>query len=336
MLDVAGLSLTDIEREVLRHPQVGGVILFARNYESPEQLLDLTISIRDCREHLLIAVDHEGGRVQRFRTGFTRIPSMYSLAQNTPDLLMPAARIMALELMASGVDFTFAPVLDRYNPESDVIGDRAFDHNIDRLIGFAGTFIEGLNQEGMPAVGKHFPGHGGVTGDTHTESAIDPRCWADIAQTDLMPFAQLSSKLAGIMPAHVTFPEVCDSPVGFSTYWLQSVLREQLGFRGITFSDDLAMAAAKIAGSPLERGLAALDAGCDMILLCNEADDAFSLIEGLEAHGEVDHDQASKKAAQFLQLSARKKRQQQGFSWQALQQTTFWQTHHAQLTDLSC
>ena len=327
MLDVKGMELTEEEREILDHPQVGGLILFTRNYDSPEQLIALIRQIRECRHNILIAVDHEGGRVQRFRQGFTRIPSMHALAQQAPEQLMPTARLMALELMAVGVDFTFAPVLDRYNPHSKVIGDRAFDYDPQKIIELAGQFISGLEYEGMPAVGKHFPGHGGVEGDTHHESPQDLRDWDEIMQTDLKPFSELSSRLAGMMPAHVIFPNVCEKPVGFSTYWLQTVLQQQLQFQGVVMSDDLSMVAAHSAGSPLERGLQALQAGCHLALLCNQPDDAVALIEGLER----EHPNTYMNEAHLLLLSAFKRREQSGFSWQALQKNTFWQAQQRKL-----
>ncbi len=327
MLDVSGMTLTDEEREILHHPQVGGLILFSRNYDSPEQLMALIRQIRECRHNILIAVDHEGGRVQRFRTGFTRIPSMHTLAQQAPEQLLPTSRLMALELMAVGIDFTFAPVLDRYNPQSKVIGDRAFDHEPSKIIEFAGQFIQGLELEGMAAVGKHFPGHGGVEGDTHHESPQDLRDWEEVAASDLKPFAALCKRLAGVMPAHVIFPNICELPVGFSPHWLKSVLKEQLQFQGIVMSDDLSMVAAHSAGSPLERGLQALQAGCHLALLCNQPADAVALIEGLERECPNTYINESR----LLSLSAFRRRAQTGFSWQTLQKTAFWQTQQRHL-----
>ncbi|WP_202904703.1 beta-N-acetylhexosaminidase [Marinagarivorans algicola] len=324
MLDVQGTSLSAQEREVIAHPQVGGVILFARNYESVQQLIDLNRQIRACKPNILIAVDHEGGRVQRFKEGFTRIPSMYKLAQAAPTLLGPTAQLMALELMAVGIDFTFAPVLDRFNPESGVIGDRAFSESPANIIEYAGQFIEGLNAEGMAAVGKHFPGHGGVDGDTHLEGAVDSRDFQDIERTDLQPFKQLAAKLQGIMPAHVIFPCVSENPVGFSRQWLEGILRQQLHFTGAILSDDLSMVAAHIAGDPLERGLAAINAGCSMALMCNNPDGAIALIEGLEKQGLVANE------TRLHPLSAHKRRAQHGFNWHALHKTATWlQTHRA-------
>lgn len=318
MLDVAGMTLTQEEREVLAHPQVGGVILFSRNYDNPLQLIELNRQIRECKNEILIAVDHEGGRVQRFRSGVTRIPSMHTLAQSAPDLISATATLMAQELMALGLDFTFAPVLDRFNPQSNVIGDRAFSECPKEVVQHAGHFITGLAAAGMAAVGKHFPGHGGVVGDTHLEVAIDERDFDEIKATDLYPFIDLAPKLQGMMPAHVVFPCVSDSPVGFSADWLQGVLRDTLQFSGAIFSDDLSMEAAKVAGSPVERGIAAMEAGCSMVLLCNQPDDAIQLIEGFEC--------ANIRAQELLirKLSAVKARAQQGFNWQALQRSQQW------------
>ncbi|HEY7774113.1 MAG TPA: beta-N-acetylhexosaminidase [Marinagarivorans sp.] len=329
MLDVAGQSLTVEEREVLAHPQVGGVILFARNYDNPQQLAELNRQIRECKKAILIAVDHEGGRVQRFREGFTRIPAMYELASRAPQLLPQTARLMAQELMAAGIDFTFAPVLDRFNPESHVIGDRAFAESPREIIQHGKAFLAGLAAAGMPAVGKHFPGHGGVTGDTHVETAVDEREFADIEATDLQPFAELASQLHGIMPAHVIFPCVSDSPVGFCRIWLQTILRAKLAFSGAIFSDDLSMAAAKIAGDPVERGLAARSAGCSMVLMCNQPDDAIALIEGFEQHN-IRADETPLRA-----LSAEQARTQTGFNWQTLRASANWRQTHAALQALN-
>ncbi len=329
MLDVVGHALTDVEREVIAHPQVGGLILFARNYDNPHQITDLITEVRSVRPAIIVAVDHEGGRVQRFKEGFTRIPSMFDLAHKAPHLLSATAHHIALELMAVGVDLTFAPVLDRFNPQSKVIGDRAFSECPHEITRFAETFIQGLKQAGMAAVGKHFPGHGGVIGDTHVETAVDEREFADIEQSDLIPFKQLMPLLQGIMPAHVIFPAVCDKPVGFSTRWLQQILQKQLGFSGVIFSDDLSMEAAKVAGGPLERGLAALTSGCNMVLFCNNANDAISLIEGLEATNFATGDSA------IPFLSARAQRSQTGFNFAGLKKQSSWQRMFRELNELN-
>lgn len=330
MLDVAGLDITREEREIIAHPQVGGVIAFARNYQNPEQLIDWVRQLREVKPHLLIAADHEGGRVQRFKTGLTRIPDMFSLATQKPEWLLPVGELMALELLALGADFSFAPVLDRFNPDSKVIGDRAFAEKPQHIAKLAEQLITGFSKAGMAAVGKHFPGHGYVAEDTHLEGAIDPRPLAEISESDLLPFKALASELEGMMPAHVVFPEVDENPVGFSKTWLQTVLRQELGFNGAIFSDDLTMAAAKAYGNPLERGSAALDAGCDMVLMCNAPSDAITLIEGLEGEN---YRVNSTHQARLLALSARKTRAQQNFHWAAVQKTPFWQRWHGLLTD---
>lgn len=330
MLDVAGCDVTAQEREIIAHPQVGGVIAFARNYQNPTQLIDWVRQLREVKPDLLIAADHEGGRVQRFKTGLTRIPNMFTLATQKPEWLEPVGELMALELMALGVDFSFAPVLDRFNPESRVIGDRAFAEKPQHIAKLAEQLIAGFSKAGMAAVGKHFPGHGYVSEDTHVEGAIDPRSLEEIKQSDLLPFKAMASKLQGMMPAHVVFPEVDENPVGFSQTWLQAVLRQELGFTGAIFSDDLTMAAAKAYGNPSERGSAALDAGCDMVLMCNAADDAIALIEGLEAQNRRIE---STHQSRLLALSARSARAQHNFDWAAVQKTSFWQRWHGQLTD---
>ena len=267
--------------------------------------------------------------MQRFKAGFTRIAPMQTLAQQAPQLLGATAELMALELMAVGVDITFAPVLDRFNPQSRVIGNRAFAECPKEITQHATEFIGGLTRAGMAAIGKHFPGHGGVNGDTHLETAIDERDFAEIKATDLIPFSSLSAMLKGVMPAHVVFPAVCEQPVGYSRRWLLNVLREQLAFKGVIFSDDLSMEAAKVAGNPVERGLAALNAGCTMVLLCNQPEEAIALIEGLEAKT------IPAATAALMALSAHKRRQQLGFSWAALRKTPFWKNTHQQLNTLN-
>ena len=290
MIDVVGHELTAQDRELLRHPQAGGVILFARNFESPRQLLALTRAIRKVRSPALpIAVDHEGGRVQRFRKGFTAIPPMRALGRlwdQDAAAGLAAARAcgysMASELKAHGVDLTFAPVLDVDFGESGVIGDRAFHRDANAIATLAAQLCEGLAAAGMAAVGKHFPGHGYVRADSHHEVPFDDRPMAEIEATDLVPFKALARKLGGIMPAHVIYPAVDSKPAGFSRVWLQDVLRKRLRFDGLIFSDDLSMEGASTAGGLVDRANAALDAGCDMVLLCNDPKGVATLLEGLE------------------------------------------------------
>jgi len=291
MVDVGGLELTPDDVERLQHPQVGGVILFARNFAAPLQLIQLTHSIRELRTPaLVIAVDHEGGRVQRFRHGFTPIPAMRELGRlfdRDPAQGIAAARgcgfVMGSELQAHGVDFSFAPVLDVDYGESGVIGDRALHADPNVIAVLAEALQAGLNASGMMSVGKHFPGHGYVRADSHHEVPIDDRTLTEITARDLVPFQRLArSGMGGIMPAHVIYPKVDSKPAGFSAVWLQRILREKIGFEGLIFSDDLMMEGASTAGGVVARANAALNAGCDMALLCNDPRSADSLLEGLE------------------------------------------------------
>lgn len=278
MIDLEGTELTPEERVLLQHKTVGGVILFARNFHSITQLKTLVQDIRTTsKKALLIAVDHEGGRVWRFEQGFTKLPAAQhygELYAENPDNALHVARnagwIMAAELLDCGIDFSLAPVLDIDKGVSSVIGDRAFSsdpHIISRL---AGAFIEGMNHVGMAATGKHFPGHGGCAPDTHFAAAIDNRTLDLLLKDDLIPFRDLSSKLGAIMPAHVLYPTVDSVPAGFSKIWLQDILRDNLGFKGAIISDCLSMKGAAIGGDFVVRARMALDAGCDMVILCQQ------------------------------------------------------------------
>ena len=288
MFDVQGTSLSQEDKEILQHPLIGGLIFFTRNYESPEQITDLSQQIRmAAKKPMLLAVDHEGGRVQRFREGFSLIPAMGKLWQMSEqnltlakELAKQSAILMALEVQAVGIDISFAPVLD-INNISEVIGDRAFHQQPDYVTELAEAFISGLHLAGMKATGKHFPGHGSVKADSHIDLPIDTRTRAEIFQQDLAPFKQLinKGKVDALMPAHVIFPEVDSQAVGFSRYWLQNILREQLGFNGVIFSDDLSMQGAASIGGYIERAEAAQAAGCDMLLLCNNRDGCVEVLD---------------------------------------------------------
>jgi len=302
MLDVTGLRVTPEEKEILRHPSVGGVILFARNFESPRQLLALTAEIHALRRpEPLIAVDHEGGRVQRFLEGFTRIPAMRSLgerweadAAEARALAEATGYVIAVELRSHGVDFSFAPVLDVDFGSSSVIGDRAFSDEPAVIAALAGAFVAGLAAGGAASVGKHFPGHGYVKADSHVDVPVDGRGLDEIEANDLEPYRDLIALgLAGVMPAHVIYPAVDGRPAGYSPVWLKDILRCRLGFDGMIFSDDLSMAGASVAGGVVQRAEAALAAGCDMILVCNAPQAAAEVLDGLKT-GPLDRARAER------------------------------------------
>ena len=291
MVDLVGVELSQEEREILQHPLVGGVILFSRNYESPEQISALTDSIRALRDpHLLISVDHEGGRVQRFRKGFTRLPPVGALGKHYmqhPNQTLERAEIsgwlMAAELRTVGVDFSFAPVLDLDYGVSEVIGDRSFHRDPEAVTAIARSYIAGMKRAWMPAVGKHFPGHGAVEVDSHLGLPVDDRHFEDMLQADMLPFRQLcNSGLDGIMPAHIVYEKSDILPAGFSPFWIKEVLRDRMGFQGVVLSDDLSMEGAAVIGDSLARAEAALSAGCDMVLVCNKPDSVIQVIDGLK------------------------------------------------------
>jgi beta-N-acetylhexosaminidase len=296
VIDPAGAVLTEDDVRRLRHPAVGGVILFTRNFESPAQLQALTQDIRALREpQLLIGVDHEGGRVQRFKEGFTALPPMRAFGQlwdRDRDAGRAAAHaagyIIGAELAAHGLDFSFAPVLDLDYGASSVIGDRALHYDPLAVGALAAALIGGLAQGGMGAVGKHFPGHGYAAADSHVAVPTDGRALSEILRKDLVPYAPaIQAGLAGVMPAHVIYPRIDAEPAGYSRVWLQDILRGKLGFGGLVFSDDLSMAGASTAGGVAERARAALDAGCDMVLLCNDPEGQDRLLHSLEASAPV-------------------------------------------------
>ena len=290
ILDPAGLALSEDDRRRLLHPAAGGVILFAHNYEAPEQLLALTEEISRLREpELPICVDHEGGRVQRFAQGFTAIPPMRRLGllwdrdrEKAKLTARAVGTIIAAELGAHGIDFSFTPVLDLDYGSSAVIGHRAFHYDPTAVGTLAAQLIEGLAGGGMAAVGKHFPGHGYAAADSHVAVPTDPRTVKDIFRKDIIPYqAAIAAGLAGIMPAHVIYTQADPEPAGYSRYWLRDVLRGKLGFDGLIFSDDLSMEGASTAGGVPERARAALAAGCDQVLLCQKPKDQEVLLDAL-------------------------------------------------------
>ena len=282
MIDVEGLSLNEADKRRLQHPLVGGVILFSRNYQDPVQLSALTQEIHDLRQPPLpITVDHEGGRVQRFREGFTRLPAMRVLgelfakdANAAEDAAEAVGLVLAAELRAYGVDFSFTPVLDLDWGRSGVIGDRSFSKDPQIVSRLAAALIRGLKQGGMGSCGKHFPGHGWVAADSHVAIPVDERSMAEI-ETDMQPYHELA--LDAVMPAHVIYPVLDERPAGFSPRWLEK-LRLECQFDGIIFSDDLSMEGASVAGNIVDRANAAWDAGCDVLLVCNKPDFVDALL----------------------------------------------------------
>ena len=295
LIGLDGLEVSLEERDWLRHPAVGGVVLFTRNYEDTSQLKELTASIVETAERdLLICVDHEGGRVQRFRKDFTRLPPLSILGRmfaESPAMACDYAyrhgRVMATELLICGVDMSFAPVLD-IGLRSEVIGDRAFAANPADIIELARAYIGGMHDAGMCATGKHFPGHGSVEADSHTDDVSDPRPLEQIEVTDLAPFAALAGELDALMMAHVLYPAVDQLPAGYSPFWIKTMLRQRLAYQGTVFSDDLGMFAAEIAGSLAERVRISLEAGCDSALVCHPDDVRKLLSESDAAYANAD------------------------------------------------
>jgi beta-N-acetylhexosaminidase len=289
VLDIAGTTLNNDDRRRLQHPLTGGLIFFARNWVSRQQLTELAAEIKSIRPDLLISVDHEGGRVQRFRTdGFTHLPAMRALGElwmhdalTATDAATAAGYVLGAELRACGVDLSFTPVLDLDHGGSGVIGDRAFHRDARVATVLAKSLMHGLLLSGMANCGKHFPGHGFVKADSHTEVPVDKRTLKAILSDDAKPYEWLSTSLASVMPAHVIYPKVDAHPAGFSPRWLKDILRLQLGFTGAIFSDDLSMEGAKVAGSAVDAALAALNAGCDMVLLCNQSLDGGKAVDAL-------------------------------------------------------
>lgn len=293
IIDIAGTVLSKVDRQRLQHPLVGGLILFARNWQSREQLTDLCASIKSLRSDLLICVDHEGGRVQRFKTdGFTHLPPMRVLgdlwmkdAMLATNAATACGYVLGAELRACGVDLSFTPVLDLDYGESSVIGDRSFHRDARITALLAKSLMHGLLQSGMANCGKHFPGHGFVKADSHTDIPIDNRSLKNIMSDDAAPYTWLNSSLTSVMPAHVSYPKVDARPAGFSNRWLQDILRQQCRFTGAVFSDDLSMAAARLIDGKLvsysEAAITALSAGCDMVLLCNQSLDSGLAIDSL-------------------------------------------------------
>jgi beta-N-acetylhexosaminidase len=323
MLGIGGYELSAEEREFLRHPQAGGVILFSRNFHDVAQLQELIRQIHALRQpQLLVAVDQEGGRVQRFRSEFTRLPPPGVLApiydrdpQQARALAETLGWLMAAEQRAVGVDLSFAPVLDLGRGVSQIIGDRAFHAEPTAAAELAQAYVHGMRRAGMAATGKHFPGHGSIAPDSHLELPRDERPWADLQAEDMVPFERMiQGGIAAMMTAHIIYPAIDSQPASFSRVWVEEVLRNRLGFQGAVFSDDLGMQAACCIGDFPERALAALAAGCDMVLLCNDADQIGAVLDAVPA---------APKPAAALRL-ARLQGRPTSVDWTALRRSPEW------------
>ena len=325
MIDIAGTTLSQYDKEKIAHPNTGAVILFARNYETPEQVAALNQQIKAARKGaILITVDQEGGRVQRFKNGFTRLPPAAAYAKQ-PELIEDAGWLMAAELLSFGIDFSFAPVLDIDCGISEIIGNRSFSQDTEQACQLTSRYRKGMHRAGMAAIGKHFPGHGAVALDSHLALPVDDRDFESILNKDILPFKQLINEgLEGIMPAHVVYPAIDELPAGFSTIWINEILRKQLGFKGAVFSDDLSMEGAAVIGDFSERAKLARQAGCDMVLVCNNETAAEQVLEATPIESSPLREQRLLAMLGKMDLSP-----------EALKENLQWQTISQQLTELS-
>jgi beta-N-acetylhexosaminidase len=329
MIDLDGHQLSSEEQDLLQHPAIAGVIYFKKNYQSPQQICELSAQIRELRpDNFLIAVDQEGGRVQRLTDPFTQLPSLGSIGElyeQDPEqaqaVCQAAAMVMACELQAVGIDFSFAPVVDLRHEHSRVIADRGFHANPAVVSKLALLYYYSLQQQGMAAVAKHFPGHGFLVADSHQELPSDQRDYATLFAHDMLPFtALIDAGVEAMMPAHIVFNQVDNLPVGFSEKWLQTILREQLGFQGAIISDDLHMQAACEYGDPVSRVRLAIQAGCDMSLLCHNRAGVYQILDNLGEH----YSAASQQRLRRLQSSTH-----EFVAWHELRQNDTWQKNTA-------
>ena len=286
MISIDGMTLSSSDKDLIRNRHVGGIILFTRNFHSQPQIEELCSEIKNIKNNIIIAVDQEGGRVQRFNGEYTQLPSMqvlgdYCISNNDYSFAADVGWLMSLELIASGVDISFAPVLDVDRNTSSIIGNRSFSNKPQNVVDIASHFIQGMSEAGMQATGKHFPGHGGIKEDSHIAEPIDIRSHNELMDTDLKPFIELKDKLSAVMTAHITYPDIDNVCVSFSEIWLKNVLQNNIGFNGVIFSDDLTM---KGAGNTSmdEKAIKALNAGCDMVLVCNDYKGVNSVINRFE------------------------------------------------------
>lgn len=290
MIDIAGYELTSEDKDLLHHQQISGLILFSRNMKSPQQVKHLCDQVRSINPDILIAVDQEGGRVQRIKEGVTVLPSMKNLVEyakrvNDNRLIKDTGWLMASEMLSLGLDISFAPVLDIDRNNSQIVGDRSFGNKVSEIIQYGGEFIDGMHEAGMAVTGKHFPGHGGVTGDSHEVLPVDNRS-VEVMEEDAQIFKELAPRLDGVMPAHILYTHYDNiNPAGFSSYWIQKVLRTEFQFSGCVFSDDLSMQGAQASGDIQEIAKKALLAGCNMLILCNNREKVVSLLNFFRTSG---------------------------------------------------
>ena len=286
MISIDGIMLSSSDKDLIRNKHVGGIILFTRNFHSQPQIEELCSEIKNIKNNIIIAVDQEGGRVQRFNGEYTQLPSMqvlgdYCLSNNNYGFAADVGWLMSLELIASGVDISFAPVLDVDRNTSSIIGNRSFSNKPQNVVDIASHFIQGMSEAGMQATGKHFPGHGGIKEDSHIAEPIDTRSHDDLIDNDLKPFIELKDKLSAVMTAHITYPDIDNVCVSFSEIWIKNILQNNIGFNGVIFSDDLTMKGAGNINMD-EKAIKALNAGCDMVLVCNDYKGANSVINCFE------------------------------------------------------
>jgi len=286
MLDINGTFLSDEDKLLIENKHVGGLILFSRNFKSFNQIKELITEIKNIKDNILIAVDQEGGKVQRFNKEFSKIPSMqkisnYAKANNDDLFLKEVGWLISSELIASGIDINFAPVLDIDESTSSVIGDRAFANNVSEVINMTSNFIDGMHEAGMSSTGKHFPGHGGIFADSHIELAEDLRLMKDLQDKDIKVYKNLAKKLDAVMCAHVLFPKINKDLPSYSTFWLKDILKDSIKFEGLIFSDDLSMLGAGDE-SFIDKAIKSLKAGCDMILVCNNRNEAMNVINAFD------------------------------------------------------
>lgn len=321
MLDIECTELNEEDAELLSAPEVGGLILFSRNYRHRNQLVQLVSQIRAVRGELIIGVDQEGGRVQRFREEFEPLPSLQKIADlarehpaKLEEICFSFGWLMASDILSTGIDISFAPVLDLDRNQCSAISDRSFSEQPEEAISMCRAYIKGMQEAGMASTAKHFPGHGSVVVDSHKDLPVDHRSMAEVRFHDMRPFVELSHEYDAVMPGHLQYPAIDTYSVGFSAYWLQQVLRQDIGFNGVIFSDDLTMQGAAASGSYADRARLALNAGCDMLLVCNNREGAKEALAYLQKNVDLESDERQSSHQRLMQMKARKQVSREAFT----------------------